>query len=327
MKRSALLLGVIAFAMFTTTLTAQNGGMNIGRLQANESLQVGTASESVVVQSDLVALPPLTNSEILRIVDPAEGSIVYATDSDILLVFDGEKWRRADGQNDSYLIIPVPCGAPFIDSRDGTSYNTVEIGTQCWMAENLKYLPSVVGPATGSETAGSETTSYYYVYGYDGIVVAEAKATSNYATYGVLYNWPAAMDGSASSEANPSGVQGACPDGWHLPSDAEWTVLTDLLGGLNYSGGKMKEQETVHWKSPNTGATNESGFTGLPGGYRNYLNGSFSIVGYSGYWWSAMEVSGQYAWPRCLSSDNALVSRSSYKKSNGFSVRCLRDSD
>ena len=123
----------------------------------------------------------------------------------------------------------------FIDSRDGNEYNWVQIGDQIWMAENLKYLPSVVGSGTGSET-----TPYYYVYGYNGTNVADAKATDNYATYGVLYNWTAAMDGEASSTTNPSGIQGVCPAGWHLPSDAEWTELTDYLGGTSVAGGKLK---------------------------------------------------------------------------------------
>ena len=123
----------------------------------------------------------------------------------------------------------------FIDSRDGNEYNWVQIGDQIWMAENLKYLPSVVGSGTGSET-----TPYYYVYGYDGTNVPDAKATDNYATYGVLYNWTAAMNGEASSKTNPSGIQGVCPAGWHLPSDAEWTELTDYLGGRSVAGGKLK---------------------------------------------------------------------------------------
>ncbi len=102
------------------------------------------------------------------------------------------------------------------DSRDSQIYQYITIGAQVWMTENLAYLPSVFAPATGSNS-----TAYYYVYGYNGTDVAAAKATSNYTTYGVLYNWPAAMNGSASSTSNPSGVQGICPSGWHLPSDAE----------------------------------------------------------------------------------------------------------
>ena len=207
----------------------------------------------------------------------------------------------------------------FTDSRDGNEYNWVQIGDQVWMAENLKYLPSVVGPGTGSQT-----TPHYYVYGYNGTNVADAKATDNYATYGVLYNWTAAMDGEASSTTNPSGIQGVCPAGWHLPSDAEWTELTDYLGGTSDAGGKLKETGTTHWNSPNTGATNETGFTALPGGYRNF-NGTFNYFGYNGNWWSATENSTHGAWYRNMYFNFSNVYRNFVNKELGFSVRCLRD--
>jgi len=208
----------------------------------------------------------------------------------------------------------------FTDTRDGNVYNWVKIGDQVWMAENLKYLPSVVGPGTGSQT-----TPYYYVYGYDGTDVTTAKATSNYTTYGVLYNWTAAMAGTASSTANPSGVQGVCPTGWHLPSDAEWTELTDYLGGENVAGGKLKETGTTHWTNPNTGATNETGFTALPGGDRSIYGGSFNDVGSYGTWWSASESSASNAWGRRMGYDGSYVGRYDYGKELGFSVRCVRD--
>jgi len=195
----------------------------------------------------------------------------------------------------------------FIDSRDGNEYNWVQIGDQVWMAENLAYLPSVNMVADGSEDAAG---SYYYVYGYDGTNVAEAKATDNYATYGVLYNWTAAMN--------------ACPDGWHLPSDAEWTELTDYLGGESVAGGKLKETGTTHWASPNTGATNETGFTALPGGDR-YGNGTFFGVGNYGHWWSATEGNATYVWSRHMGYNFSDVYRGNYSKEVGFSVRCLRD--
>ena len=210
-------------------------------------------------------------------------------------------------------------GGTFTDTRDGKVYQTVVIGTQEWMAENLAYLPSVVGPGTESES-----TPYYYVYGYDGTNVTDAKATSNYTTYGVLYNWPAAMAGSASSNANPSGVQGVCPAGWHLPSDAEWTELTDYLGGESGAGGKLKETGTTHWASPNTGATNETGFTALPGGARND-GGTFDYIGDGGYWWSATEDNATNAWYRYVNYNDSGVYRFNYNKEVGFSVRCLRD--
>jgi len=206
----------------------------------------------------------------------------------------------------------------FTDSRDGIVYKTVTIGEQVWMAENLAYLPSVVGPATESYT-----DPYYYVYGYDGTSVATAKATTNYQTYGVLYNWPAALS--------------ACPPGWHLPSDAEWKQLEMYLGITSAQadatgwrgtaeGGKLKEEGTTHWDSPNIGATNSSGFTALPGGYRSYA-GSFSYIGLYGYWWSSTQGRTDDAWDRGLYYNNSKVSRSLIYKVDRHSVRCLRDSD
>ena len=184
------------------------------------------------------------------------------------------------------------------------------------MAENLAYLPSV-----SPSSQGSQTTPYYYVYGYQGTNVTEAKATTNYQSYGVLYNWPAALQ--------------ACPAGWHLPSDAEWKILEMYLGmsqaqadnagwrGTN-EGGKLKESGTSHWISPNTGATNESGFTALPGGNRR-SNGHFSSIGGSGDWWSATGYGADSAWSRYVHYGNGDVGRYDGSKGNGFSVRCLRD--
>jgi len=209
----------------------------------------------------------------------------------------------------------------FTDDRDGNSYKAVKIGNQIWMAENLRYLPSVAGPGTESLI-----TPCYYVYNYDGTDVNAARATSNYKTYGVLYNWPAAMAGSASSSANPSGVKGVCPTGWHLPSDAEWTELTNYLGGLNVAGGKLKETGTTHWAAPNTGATNETGFTALPGGTRSD-NGTFLNLNYFGRFWSATqsESNNTVAWMRQLYYDDDNVAIFGYSKELGFSVRCVKD--
>ena len=217
--------------------------------------------------------------------------------------------------------IPEPTSGTFTDDRDNKVYKWVKIGNQVWMAENLAYLPRVNRVADGSEDAAG---SYYYVYGYDGTNVADAKATDNYATYGVLYNWTAAMDGEASSTTNPSGIQGVCPTGWHLPSDAEWTELTDYLGGRSVAGGKLKETGTTHWASPNYEATNETGFTALPGGNR-VDNGAFYSIGNYGLWWSATEYGTDNAWNRDLYYSNYDVSSYGGNKELGFSVRCVRD--
>ena len=213
----------------------------------------------------------------------------------------------------------------FTDSRDGNVYKTVKIGNQVWMAENLKYLPSVVGSATGSKT-----TPYYYVYDYKGTSVSSAKTTTNYKTYGVLYNWPAAKK--------------SCPNGWHLPSDSEWTQMENYLANNAYNydgstgGGRDKIAKALAsksgWNSSSpTGAVgntdyssyrNKSGFTALPGGYR-YSNGYFNNLGNYGSWWSATENDSSYAWIRILYYYNSNVFRSNYFKVYGYSVRCVRD--
>ena len=207
----------------------------------------------------------------------------------------------------------------FTDNRDGHVYKLVTIGNQVWMAENLAYLPSVSPPS-----AGSAVSPYYYVYGYEGTSVSSAKATANFTTYGVLYNWPAAMAGAVSSNDNPSGVQGICPSGWHLPSDAEWTELTDYLGGEGVAGGKLKEVGNDHWYSLNTDATNEKGFTALPGGFR-YVNGTFDHVGSNGYWWSATVRDAANAWNRTMYFDYAIVYSFWNYREVGSSVRCVKN--
>jgi len=200
------------------------------------------------------------------------------------------------------------CGDPFTDSRDNHVYNTVQIGDQCWMQENLAWLPGV-----SPSTTGSQTVPFYYVYDYEGTVVAEAKVTDNYQTYAALYNWPASLI--------------ACPTtgGWHLPDDDEWTVLTDFLGGGDVAGGKMKEAGTEHWFDPNVGATNSSGFTALPGGYRSWY-GYFYTIGEYAYWWSSTEHTAvNNAWIRRIYNQQAASYRAGNEVDHGVSVRCVRD--
>lgn len=220
---------------------------------------------------------------------------------------------------------------PFTDSRDGNSYQVVQIGDQCWMAENLKYLPSVVGPGTGSET-----TPYYYVYEYYGTDINAAKANSYYNTYGVLYNWRAAINGTSSSNSNPSGINGICPSGWHLPSDAEWCELEMALGmeenqansfgyrGTN-EGSKLADNETL-WE-PGYLSFNidfgKSEFCALPGGQRDIYN-LFSTIGELGLFWSSSETSSLGIF-RSISYNNPKANRFMINYDSGFSVRCVKD--
>lgn|SRR5690554_374368 len=198
----------------------------------------------------------------------------------------------------------------FEDARDGNIYQTVTIGSQVWMAENLKYLPSVADPLTGSVTVSTS-----YVYGYSGTDVEAAKATANYITYGVLYNWKAATT--------------ACPSGWHLPNDAEWSELTDNLGDIPSRGGKLKEKGTTHWDTPNTGATNESGFTALPGGMRlinkPVIPGQTMLLKTQGTWWSATQENTSTAHGTNLRNNESKIINDNYSKEFGFSVRCIKD--
>jgi uncharacterized protein (TIGR02145 family) len=195
----------------------------------------------------------------------------------------------------------------FTDARDGKVYKVVKIGEQVWMAENLAYLPSVVGSSTGSFTM-----PYYYVYDYEGSIVADARSTKNFENYGVLYNWEAAKI--------------ACPQGWHLPSDSEWSKLIDYLGGDIVAGEKLKEADTLYWYFDARAInTNEVGFSALPGGYR-YHFGSFVSIRSTGNWWSATQRPDGKIWFRTMSNGSAEVSRTAGgKDGEGLSVRCIKD--
>jgi len=221
----------------------------------------------------------------------------------------------------------------FTDIRDGRIYQKLKIGTQTWMAENLAYLPTV-----SPSSSGSENDKHYYVYGYQGTTVLAAKITGNFSTYGVLYNWPAAMNGATSSNSVPSLVQGICPDGWHLPSHTEWTVLTSYLStsGFGFEGsgddiGKSLASITGWASSSIRGAVgnnqltnNSSGFMALPGGYRD-SDGSFTDLGNRAYFWSTSAVEASYAWVRGLLYGYDGVLQNYYVKNCGFSIRCIKN--
>jgi uncharacterized protein (TIGR02145 family) len=190
---------------------------------------------------------------------------------------------------------------------DGNSYNTVKIGNQVWMAENLKSTHFNDGSAIPLVTDGtawsSLTTAAYCWYNND---------KTTYGTYGVLCNWHTVNAGNL------------CPTGWHVPSNSEWTTLTDYLGGTSVAGGKLKETNTIHWTSPNTGATNETGFTALPGGAR-YNDGVFYGIGTGSYWWCATQDDATFAWRRLIYNNDSYVGVGNGYKEIGFSVRCVKN--
>ncbi len=203
------------------------------------------------------------------------------------------------------------CGQPFADARDGKTYNTVLIGTQCWMAQNLNVGTRINGVM--DQTNNNTIEKYCY-----------NDLDANCDIYGGLYQWDEVMNYTTSSNSSPSGRAGICPGGWLVPSDADWLQLTIFLGGTAAAGGAMKETGTLHWASPNTGATNSSGFTGLPGGFRQ-TSGTLSSLSYMGYFWSSTEGSSTTAWSRYLNNGYTNLYRYAYAKMDGFAGRCIKD--
>lgn len=196
-----------------------------------------------------------------------------------------------------------------ITDIDGNVYHSVIIGNQEWMVENLKTTKYRNGdpiPIIIDTTQWTNLTSGAYCnYNND---------TSNVTAYGRLYNWYAVNDS-----------RNIAPAGWHVPSDADWTTLITFLGDSAVAGGKLKEADTTHWRSPNVGATNDSGFTALPGGYRAAPTGRFYHIRNLGFWWSATESNLADAWDIYLDYNEVYVHRNYNTKTYGFSVRCVKD--
>jgi uncharacterized protein (TIGR02145 family)/uncharacterized repeat protein (TIGR02543 family) len=191
---------------------------------------------------------------------------------------------------------------PVTDSRDGKTYTTTVIGGKRWMAQNLNYAPTV-------------GNSWCY---------DDNNANCN--TYGRLYDWNTAMAGAVSSSANPSGVQGVCPAGWHLPSSAEWDDLVTAVGDNPGAGTKLKS--TSGWNNKDDGTsgngTNDYGFSALPGGGRS-SGGYFDYTGVYGFWWTATEYSADKAYNRDMGYHRDGVYWGNNGKSDAWSVRCVAD--
>ena len=195
----------------------------------------------------------------------------------------------------------------------------VQIGTQVWMTKNLnvsRYSDGTIIPEIDPSQWANLTTGAWCYYNND---------PANGSTYGKLYNWYAAVGiYNSASRANPALRKKIAPIGWHIPSDAEWFTLTTFLGGANMAGGKMKEAGTAHWVSPNTNATNSSGFTGLAGGFCSN-DGTYINFLYTTRMWSSSESTPTtFAWGRGLTSSSYAL-RTSDDKTYGLAVRCLKD--
>jgi len=245
--------------------------------------------------------------------------ILFATSISLFALLSTISCKKDDNKDDN-KDSAFKCGTSTIKDVDGNVYNTVLIGDQCWMKENLK---------TTRDASGNQITRYCY----DG-------NTDNCNLYGGLYTWATLMNGSSTSNTNPSDVQGICPRGWHIPSDKEWTELTDYyMKNTTVSACKLKScrqinsplgkncntNEHPRWEEHDTYyGTNESGFSALPGGFRKQ-NGDFGRIGLNGHWWQATEYSQDSAWFRTIYYHADFVLRYSTTKNHGFSVRCLRD--
>ena len=202
--------------------------------------------------------------------------------------------------------------AQTVKDINGNVYKTVTIGTQTWMAENLKttmYTDGTAIPFVADNIAWINhdsvaiITPAYYWYSND----------STYKNvYGALYNWYVLKTNKL------------CPTGWHVPNDAEWQILTDYLGGESVAGGKLKETGYTHWTTPNYGATNETGFNALPGGTR-FMDGIFMLINEGGNWWSSSEYNSERAWFRGMNNNIEIVIKGPLEKPNGISVRCVKD--
>ena len=269
-------------------------------------------------------LPPrMSTSQRDAISNPAEGLVIYNTDSKILELFNGTAWVMATGEP-----LEFNCGSSQIADGEGNMYSTVLIGTQCWMAENLN-----IGTRIDAATPQTDnTTLEKYCY---------SDLESNCDVYGGMYQWDEMMQ-----YVTTQGTQGICPSGWHIPTDDEWKTLegnadnTYGVGDPEWDeiswrgddvGGNLKETGTTHWYSPNTGATNSSGFTALGGGYYSSGNTTFYYIKeYTCFWTSKDDTGGTfgstYAWFRHPGYNISTIYRHGNRlKANGLYVRCLKD--
>lgn len=212
------------------------------------------------------------------------------------------------GSQVSFTTLEGALPGPVTDA-DGNVYPTVIIGTQVWSAENLKTtryrngdpIPNITDNALWTNLS---TGSYSWLN----------NNIANKEAFGALYNDYVITD-----------IRNIAPKGWHVASDADWTILTNYLGGESVAGGKLKETGTVHWLTPNVDATNEIGFNALPVGYR-HLNGSFDFYGIEGFWWtSTPNTIGNGGWYRIIDRGLGRIARMADLNTSGFSVRCIKD--
>jgi uncharacterized protein (TIGR02145 family) len=271
-----------------------------------------------------VLFPRMTETERDAIENPADGLLIFNTTTMCLDYYFANSWKSVCGASEPAF----ECGMIMTDARDGNTYATIKIGTQCWMAENLNVGTMINSTTGGTGGDGNQTdNSVLEKYCYE-------NNEANCNTYGALYQWDEMMQ-----YVTTQGAQGICPDGWHVPTDAEWTALTTYVSS---QPGYVCENDptfiakvlaaTTKWDAStdlcavgnDLSANNAIGFTALPVGFRS-VDGSFGRLSSRGYLWSSSLQDASYAWCRYLKNDGTSVYRFSYLKANGFSVRCLKD--
>lgn len=311
----------------TTNLSLTSGTINITQSTPGEGVAYtiagGTGSKEITLTITGGVTPTAdyaTTPKIYMVILPGDFSAESMT---IGLEYQNSgffestfKTGKAFERGKKYI---VQMDVPTVTDGDGNAYGTVTIGTQTWMASNLKTTKYNDGTdityVTDNSTWGGRTQGAYCWYNND--------ASTYKATYGALYNWYA-VDNNASTKVASNGGKNICPVGWHVPTDAEWTTLTDYLGGLSVAGDKLKETGTTHWIS-NTAATNSSGFTALPGGNRKYDGWGYVSLGTSGRWWCSNPSGTDSAIFRYMTNSGSNVPNSPGIRSFGNSVRCVKD--
>jgi uncharacterized protein (TIGR02145 family) len=277
---------LLSFLFLMVTARTQSLAINTDGSPANASALLDVKSTSKGF------LPPRMSTVQRDLISiPVAGLVIFNNTTSSLQLYNGTGWVSLTTPSNTAVFLP-----------------TIVIGTQQWMNKNLDVAfyrnGDPIPQVTNAAAWAALTTGAWCYYNND---------STQGNKYGKLYNWYAVND-----------PRGLAPQGWHIPSDAELTALETTLGGSSVAGGKMKEAGTISWTNPNTGGNNNSGFAGLPGGYR-YDDGSFFVVGFNGFWWGATETSTTNAWFRFLDYFNGVLNRISGNKNYGLSVRCLRD--
>ena len=198
------------------------------------------------------------------------------------------------------------CGSILTDARDGKTYPTIMIGTQCWMGRNL----DIGKPLEPKASPANKSIIEKYCYN---------DQLANCDLYGGLYTWDVIMQYSVKENA-----RGICPEGWHVPSESDWTLLNNALG-KDVAGGSMKEQGTKHWLAPNTGATNTSGFMALPAGFRLYSNATYKQLGSETNFWSSTPNSTTTVVIFNIDGSDVTLVKGYDDKRYAYSVRCIKN--